>query len=164
MRKRSAPCEHRPWVSCVRPHWRFLRFLSVPGICRSDRGRTCTDLPFARTGIPPGRPNRSTEAERSFILACTFDRTPSFFTRCDRFLVNVNVLQPTSVNIDANLGPGGNHRSWQFVDPRRLVPVKLSGESCVVNRGRPILWIFVEAGYPHLVDRHLNRLMVSFAV
>ena len=64
-RKRSVPCEHQPWGYCVRPHWRLLRFLSVPAICRPDRGGTCTDLSFARTGIPAGRPNRSTEAERS---------------------------------------------------------------------------------------------------
>ena len=75
------------------------------------------------------------------------------------------MLQPTSVNIGANFCPGGNHRFWEFVDPRRLVPVGLSGESCVLNRGRSILEIFVdEAGYPRLVERHLYRLVVSFAV
>ena len=123
--------------------------------------------PFRSNRHPPlGGPTEARKLSGVFILARTFDRTPSFFTRCDRFLVKVDVLQLTNVNIGANLCPGGNHRSWQFADPGgSCQSVRLSGQSCVVNRGRPILWMFVdEVGYPHLVDRHLNRLVVSFAV
>lgn len=84
--------------------------------------------------------------------------------RRDRIVVNVDLRQPNGVNIGANLRPGGRHRSCQF-DPRRLVLVGLSGESCIVNRCRPLLDISLdEAGYPRLVDRHLKRLVVSFAV
>ena len=76
--------------------------------------------------------------------------------------MTIDVLQPTSVNKEASLWPG---RTTAPGNPSIPVPVKLGGESCVVNRGRPLPEIFVdEAGYPCLVNRRLNRFVVSFAV
>ena len=71
--------------------------------------------------------------------------------------VKVDTRELIDVNVGVHLRPSEKHRSWQFVDPRRLVPVGLSGESCLLNRCRPLLDIIVdEAGYPRLVDRNLN--------
>ena len=139
----------------MRPNWRLLRFPSVPGNCRSDRAGTFTDYPFAQTGIPASRPNRSTEAERS--------RHPCAHARPHALLFHD--VRP--VPRECRRAPAHQRRYRRQYLPRwepplleirrsrRLVPVRLRGQSCIVNCGRPFFDIFVdEAGYPHVVDRN----------
>lgn len=112
-------------------------------------------LSFERAS-PPGGPTEARQLRGFLVPARTFNSASFFFARCDPGPCEFRHLSVHRRQCRRQ----PSHR-WEAP----VLAVGLGGESCVVNRCRPIFDIFVDdAGYPRRVGRHLTRLVVSFVV